>query len=78
MLLALDHYFRVREADEPAFDARVWYGEVFAGAHRFEGRTTETAVINVPTLVLLLLFFFWGGGGEGGRGAEAGKVCVLS
>ncbi|MFT7520231.1 MAG: hypothetical protein ACI9MC_002376, partial [Kiritimatiellia bacterium] len=48
VLLAMDRYFRVLEAKEPDFVARVWLGEGYAGDHTFKGRTTERAHIDVP------------------------------
>ncbi|MEZ6186750.1 MAG: hypothetical protein R3F62_17285, partial [Planctomycetota bacterium] len=48
VLLALDRYFRVAEAIEPDFVARVWLGDAFAGEHAFRGRTVERAQIEVP------------------------------
>jgi hypothetical protein len=48
ILLALDGYFDARESVTPDFLSRVWLGDRFAGEHRFEGRTTERARIEVP------------------------------
>jgi alpha-2-macroglobulin len=48
VLLALDRYFKVYEAEAPDFVARVWLGERFAGEHAFRGRTTETFDVKVP------------------------------
>jgi uncharacterized protein YfaS (alpha-2-macroglobulin family) len=48
VLLALDRYFGVYEKETPDFVARVWLGDGYAGDHTFEGRTTETAQIDVP------------------------------
>ncbi len=48
VLLALDRYFAVYEAQVPAFTARAWIGDDLAGEHRFEGRTTERAQLEVP------------------------------
>ncbi|HEX6133759.1 MAG TPA: Ig-like domain-containing protein [Longimicrobiales bacterium] len=53
VLLALDRYFRTYEATTPAFESRVWLGDEFAGANRFEGRTTERQHIDVPMPQLL-------------------------
>jgi alpha-2-macroglobulin len=53
VLLALDRYFRTYEATTPAFAARVWVGERFAGGHTFEGRTTERRHIAIPMPELL-------------------------
>jgi uncharacterized protein YfaS (alpha-2-macroglobulin family) len=48
VLLAMDRYFHAYEAETPDFVARVWLGDGYAGDHTFEGRTTETAQIDVP------------------------------
>ncbi len=48
VLLALDRYFRVFEAETPDFVARVWLGNGSVGEHAFEGRTTERAHFEVP------------------------------
>ena len=52
VLLALDRYFAVYEAETPDFVARAWLGDAFAGEHTFEGRTTERAHIGVPMATL--------------------------
>jgi alpha-2-macroglobulin len=52
-LLALDRYFRTYEATTPSFESRAWLGERFAGAHTFEGRTTERQHISIPMPELL-------------------------
>ncbi|MEQ1505172.1 MAG: alpha-2-macroglobulin family protein, partial [Myxococcota bacterium] len=48
VLLALDRYFRVYEAETPAFVAKVWLGDDYIGEHAFRGRTTERSQIDVP------------------------------
>ena len=48
VLLAMDRYFNVFEKITPNFVASVWLGDGFAGEHKFKGRTTERALINVP------------------------------
>jgi uncharacterized protein YfaS (alpha-2-macroglobulin family) len=48
VLLAMDRYFHVYEKETPAFVARVWLGDGYAGDHTFRGRTTERAQIDVP------------------------------
>jgi len=52
VLLALDRYFRVYEAETPDFVARVWLGEGYVGDHAFQGRTTERAHMDVPMAYL--------------------------
>ena len=52
VLLALDRYFGVFEAETPDFVARAWLGEDYAGDHAFRGRTTERAYTQVPMDVL--------------------------
>ncbi|HRE90494.1 MAG TPA: alpha-2-macroglobulin family protein, partial [Myxococcota bacterium] len=48
VLLGLDRYFNVFEKDEPNFTARTWLGNLFAGEHKFQGRTTERHNIDIP------------------------------
>ena len=48
VLLSLDRYFEVFEAEEPYFVARAWLGDDFAGEHDFEGRNTELHHISIP------------------------------
>ncbi len=48
VLLSLDRYFEVFEAEEPYFVARAWLGKDFAGEHDFEGRSTEYHHIAIP------------------------------
>jgi len=48
ILLALDRYFRTYESVTPDFVARAWLGDGFAGEHRFQGRTTERSLVDVP------------------------------
>ncbi|MCK6548134.1 DUF6049 family protein [Myxococcota bacterium] len=48
VLLALDRYFQTYEKTPPAFVARVWLGDAFAGEHTFRGHTTETSELTVP------------------------------
>ncbi len=48
VLLALDRYFQVYEAQSPDFVARAWLGDRYVGGHTFQGRTTEIATIQVP------------------------------
>lgn len=52
ILLALDRYFNVYEKVTPAFVARAWLGQAFAGGHEFRGRTTDSHNINVPMRIL--------------------------
>ncbi len=53
ILLALDRYFAAYEKVTPAFVARAWLGDAFAGSHEFRGRTTERHQINVPMNYLM-------------------------
>jgi uncharacterized protein YfaS (alpha-2-macroglobulin family) len=48
ILLALDHYFDVFEAQTPEFVARIWLGETYVGAHAYSGRTTERHETAIP------------------------------
>ena len=49
ILVALRHYFDAFEGTAPAFVARVWVGERYAGGQEFTGRSTNTNVISIPT-----------------------------
>ncbi len=53
ILLALNRYFAVFEADDPDFVARVWLGELYAAEHQFSGRSTDRALTLVPMTELL-------------------------
>jgi uncharacterized protein YfaS (alpha-2-macroglobulin family) len=53
VLLALDRYFNTFEAQTPDFVARIWLGETYAGAHAYEGRTTERHQTGVPMSYLV-------------------------
>lgn len=48
VLLGLDRYFNVFEKTEPNFTSRAWLGDLFAGEHRFKGRTTERHEVKIP------------------------------
>ena len=48
ILLAMKRYFDTFESQTPAFVARVWLGDQFAGEHQFSGRETDRVRINVP------------------------------
>ena len=52
VLLSLDRYFNVYEAQTPDFVARIWLGEAYAGEHAFRGRTTERFETKVPMAYL--------------------------
>jgi uncharacterized protein YfaS (alpha-2-macroglobulin family) len=41
ILLAMDRYFNTFESETPDFVANIWLGNIYAGSHAFEGRTTE-------------------------------------
>jgi uncharacterized protein YfaS (alpha-2-macroglobulin family) len=53
VLLALDRYFNTFEKVTPKFVARVWLGDVYAGAQDFKGRSTDRQVVNVPMRYLI-------------------------
>jgi len=61
VLLALDRYFNTFEAQTPDFVARIWLGNIYAGDHTFEGRTTERHETNIPMVYLVDEAY---GGGE--------------
>ncbi|MCG2769617.1 MAG: hypothetical protein L6435_14735, partial [Anaerolineae bacterium] len=48
ILLALDRYFNVYEAQTPEFVARVWLGDQYVAGFEFVGRTTEYQSVDVP------------------------------
>jgi len=48
VLLALDRYFNTYESQTPDFVARIWLGETYAGAHAYEGYTTERHETKIP------------------------------
>jgi len=52
VLLALRHYFEVREKETPDFVAKVWLGDGLVGEHPFRGRTTERFHVDVPLTAL--------------------------
>jgi alpha-2-macroglobulin len=52
VLLALDRYFETFEAQTPAFVARIWLGETYAGSHSYVGRTTERHATEIPMAYL--------------------------
>lgn len=53
ILLSLDRYFNVFEAQTPDFVARMWLGDQYVGGHGFQGRTTERFNVDVPMNFLL-------------------------
>ena len=48
VLLALDRYFNIFEAQTPDFVARIWLGDTYVGEHTFQGRTTERHETAIP------------------------------
>ncbi|TEU18698.1 MAG: hypothetical protein E3J25_00900, partial [Anaerolineales bacterium] len=48
ILLALDTYFDVYEAQTPDFAARVWLGDQYVAGFEFVGRTTDYQSVAVP------------------------------
>ncbi|MBU1662011.1 MAG: hypothetical protein KKD28_11140 [Chloroflexi bacterium] len=53
VLLALDRYFNTFEAQTPDFVARIWLGDTYAGAHEYEGYTTERHETEIPMAYLV-------------------------
>jgi hypothetical protein len=53
VLLAMHRYFTTFENVTPDFVSKVWLGEEFAGSYTFDGRTTTSATISVPTAQLI-------------------------
>jgi alpha-2-macroglobulin len=48
VLLSLDRYFDTYEAHTPQFVANIWLGDMYAGSHEFQGRSTERQETNIP------------------------------
>jgi len=48
ILLSLDHYFNIYEAQTPDFVARIWLGNTYAGGNEFRGFTTDIYETNIP------------------------------
>ena len=48
ILLALDRYFEVYEAQTPDFVARIWLGEEYVAGFEFRGRSTDYQAVTVP------------------------------
>jgi len=53
VLLALDRYFNTYEAQTPDFVARIWLGSTYAGAHEYQGYSTERHETNIPMSYLV-------------------------
>jgi hypothetical protein len=53
VVLALDRYFNTFEAQTPDFVASIWLGDIYAGGHEFEGRTTERHETKIPMVYLV-------------------------
>jgi uncharacterized protein YfaS (alpha-2-macroglobulin family) len=48
ILLALDKYFNAFEKVTPDFVTRIWLGSTYAGEEKFQGRSIDSNVLNVP------------------------------
>ncbi|MCJ7717810.1 MAG: hypothetical protein MUO54_14995, partial [Anaerolineales bacterium] len=53
VLLALDRYFNIYEAETPEFVARIWLGDTFAGEHEYSGYSTERHLTEIPMSYLV-------------------------
>jgi uncharacterized protein YfaS (alpha-2-macroglobulin family) len=53
VLLALDRYFGVFEAQTPEFVARIWLADTYVGSHEYVGRTTERHETAIPMAYLV-------------------------
>jgi len=53
VLLALDRYFNTFEAQTPDFVARIWLGDTYAGAHQYQGYSTERHETSIPMSYLV-------------------------
>lgn len=69
VLLALKKYFDTYENVTPDFVARVWLGDRFAGESTFQGRSTDSARVSVPTAELIAA----GAAGAGTSNIVVGK-----
>jgi len=45
---AMNTYFKVYEAKEPDFTAKVWIDQAFGGSFTFKGRSTEQTLLQIP------------------------------
>lgn len=48
ILLALDKYFNAFEKVTPDFVTRIWLGGTYAGEEKFQGRSIDSNVLNIP------------------------------
>jgi uncharacterized protein YfaS (alpha-2-macroglobulin family) len=48
VLVALNHYFEKYESITPNYTAKVWLRNMFAGEHKFVGRSTKEVLIPIP------------------------------
>lgn len=55
VIVALRAYYDAFEASAPSFTARTWVGERHAAEQRFQGRSTDRVVVDVPMRQLLTL-----------------------
>ncbi len=53
ILLALNEYFDTFESVTPDFVARVWLGDLYAGEHTYQGRSTDRGQTLVPMTELI-------------------------
>ncbi|MEA3352107.1 MAG: hypothetical protein U9Q82_15995, partial [Chloroflexota bacterium] len=53
VLLALDRYFNIFEAQTPDFVAQIWLGDTYAGSHEYKGYTTERHETKIPMQYLV-------------------------
>ncbi|MGI9600686.1 MAG: alpha-2-macroglobulin family protein [Acidimicrobiales bacterium] len=53
ILLALNDYFDTFESVTPDFVARVWLGDLYAGEHTYQGRSTDRGETLVPMAELI-------------------------
>ena len=48
ILRAMSNYFETFESVDPDFVARIWLGDTYAGAHVYNGRTTDRGSTTIP------------------------------
>jgi alpha-2-macroglobulin len=53
ILLALDKYFEAYEKVTPDFVSRIWLGNAYAGEQKFQGRSVDSSLLNVPMSYLV-------------------------
>ncbi|CAF1513297.1 unnamed protein product, partial [Didymodactylos carnosus] len=53
VLVALEKYFHMKEADTPDFVTNIWLDSDYCGQHQYKGRITDTYTVNIPMKAIL-------------------------